>query len=270
MFGCKRSNTDPLLQIMLTKYRLHLLQWPREGISPGDLVIEKPDGQTLRMPLSVVFASAPEEMVRSRSSMADIEETFSSELNAKGGVQLLEQIAAAFGGSGGSFKTAYEKAAKVIVRLRMSKWLDCDPSRLSTFLTQAELRHDQGMFAETDALYVINGVALAKSIEIIAFDSRGAEIAVAADVVNAGSASVGLKARGDGGASIIYEGAHPLVFGVELLKLEPNGGNWAIKGVDRYVQLRGDDGEGFPKSASAFIGDPTHGPISIDLIDPES
>jgi len=263
MFGCRRSNTDELLRIMLKKYRLHILQWPNDGIFPGQVVIEKSNGQTLCAPQSTIFVSNAVLHVRKRSSMADIEETFSGKLEANGGLGILDNLAAAFGGTTGKLRTAYEKATKVVLRVRMSQWLDCDPSELSSFVAKAELRPDQGLFRDGDKLYVINGVATAKELEIIAYDSGDSELAVDAQAIHAGSADAKLKARREGGASVVYGGANPVAFGVELLQLEVRNGSWAIDGVDQYVQLRGE--EDFPASATAFIGDAEDGPAFVGL-----
>jgi hypothetical protein len=195
--------------------------------------------------------------------MADIEETFSGKLEAKGGLRVLDNLAAAFGGATGNLRTAYEKAAKVIVRVRRSQWQDCDPTDLSTFVAKAVLRDDQGLFREDDKLYIINGVATAHEIEIVAYDSGDTEVALAAEALQTASAEAHLKARREGSASVVYGGSHPVAFGVELLKLEVRNGGWTIDGVDQYVQLRGD--EDLPASASAFIGDADNGPAFVEL-----
>ncbi|WP_316171090.1 hypothetical protein [Bradyrhizobium sp. SZCCHNRI1058] len=268
MFDCKRSSTDPLLRAMLKNHRLHLLRWPKKGVCPGDLVIEKQDGQTVRTPLSTVFVSAPSPatLVRPAEPMVNIEETFSGKLDAKATIGLLDSIATELGGAKGSFDGAYEKAAQVVLRIRSAQWNDCDPAELSMFVGGAEVRSDQGLFREDEKLYIISGVATAKSIEIIGYDGRGVEIAADAEVAETAAANANLKSRKDGATGIVYSGADPMPFGVELLKLELRKGGWAISGADNYVAVRGSDA-GFDKSAFAVLGDASTGDVFIDLVD---
>src|SRR5262249_53749698 len=146
---CRRSNTDPLLQIMLKKYHLHLLEWPRLGVEAGDLVIEKRGGHTLRTRISTVFKEAPASLsAPGKRAMADIEETFSNKVDSKGFASLLAKAAAVLGIDGSAkMESAYQKAATVRVRLRRTEYQDIDTEELSIFLSSAGLRQDQGLFS---------------------------------------------------------------------------------------------------------------------------
>ncbi|MCP3367747.1 hypothetical protein [Bradyrhizobium cajani] len=270
MFNCKRSNTDPLLNLMLTKHHLHVLQWPREGILPGELIIEKEGGQTVRAPLSAVFRDQLHDHVRERDTLSDIEERFSNKFDAKLGIKLLDHVATMFGGTSGRLQSAYDSAAMVTVRIGMAEWLDCNPSKLSDFIAEAALHQKQGVYSEGDRLYVITGVAVAKAIEVIAYDKTGAEMTAAADAAAAGTIEANLSAKRTGKAGVTYSGQKPIVFAIELFELELKGGRWGLKGVDRYVAARGEGDEEqdrLPPSEAAFIGDAEDGPAFINVTD---
>jgi hypothetical protein len=265
MFGCNRSSTDPLVRIILKKYHLHLLQWPREGIEPGHIVIDKGNGTTLCVPPGVIFANAPPSTTIKRSKMTDLEETFSSKVEAKAAIGLVEQIATLFGGTTGNLKSAYEGASTVRMRIGMSERREFSPAGLADFVSKARLHKNPAVFSESDKLYVINSVAAARTIEIVALDSKDAKLEMEAKSLGVGSADGSFKAVNHGGAGVSYEGTRALPFGVELLKLENTPDGWKLVGAGGYVPVRGGEDQ-FPDEAFAFIGDAQSGPVEIDLV----
>lgn len=264
MFGCRRSNTDPLLNIVLKKYHLHLLQWPREGIEPGHIVIEKGNGKTICVPPEAIFANVPPSPAIKRSKMADLEEKFSSKVEARAALGLVEKIAALFGGTTANLQSAYEGAAAVKLRIGMSERREFPPTALSSFASKARLQKNPAVFSESDKLYLINSVAAARSIEIVALDSKDAAFKVEANAVGVGTADGSFKAANEAGAGVTYEGSRAVPFGVELLKLENTADGWKLVGADGYVPVRGGE-ERLPDDAFAFIGDPEGGLVEIDL-----
>lgn len=272
MFSCTRASNDPLLQIMLKNHALHVLRWPLTGISPGELVIEK-GRRTLRTPTDTVFKVGLQARGAGRRDMADLEETFSGKLDAKAGVTLTDRLALLFGGAGGSLRAAYADASKLVLRIRLAEWLDVDTAALSAFLVTAQLREDQGLVDEGDRLYVITGVAMARALEILAYNAQDAQIK--ANVTGPVSPAVGIALSAEQGGGIVYRSLTPVAFGVELFRLIVSNGRWKLEGVDDYVQVRGGnegtangDENPLPKSAVAFIGDRDSGDPFIELLAP--
>ncbi|WP_316158721.1 MULTISPECIES: hypothetical protein [unclassified Bradyrhizobium] len=196
--------------------------------------------------------------------MTDLEEQFSGKVEAKAAVGLVEKLAVLFGVTASNLKSAYEGASTVRMRIGMSERREFSPAALNDFVSKARLKASSAVFSESDTLYLINSVAAARSIEIVALDAKDVTLQLEANAAGIGSADGSFKAAKHGGAGIAYEGARAIPFGVELLKLENTANGWKLVGAERYVPVRGDE-DRFPDEAFAFIGDPESGPVELSL-----
>ena len=111
------KNEDPLLKVLLERYRLNLLSIPREKASVGDLYVQEGNSQYVSTPGSITNFLEPSFEVPSITTgeiMAGVSGTTSRDASGKVGVDFLEGFVNALGPAGIGTKVcgSYESGTK--------------------------------------------------------------------------------------------------------------------------------------------------------------
>ena len=94
------KNEDPLLKVLLDRYRLNLLSIPREKASVGDLYVQEGNSQYVSTPGSITnFLEPPFEIpsITTAETMAGVSGTTSRDASGKVGIDFLEGFLNALG-----------------------------------------------------------------------------------------------------------------------------------------------------------------------------
>lgn len=238
--ACSRASSDPVIRAYLDQYRINLLKTPRESLALGSVVVERGDGQTLVVgSLRDLFGAEPDLKTTLDEALAHQTTEFTTEMEAAGGLGILEALTSGFGLLGkGKASAAYGGAKTFRMRVKDGQRDSVDLGSLARYLAGAALDPDQRLFREGDRLYVVAALVKATTLDVTAKDQRGGDLSVEAEATGLGSGNGRLRASRQGKLALSYASDVPLVYGVELLELDPADG-WHLEGVKAPVQVRG-------------------------------
>jgi hypothetical protein len=257
----KNKSKDPLLNVILEKYRLNLLSIPRENASVGDLYVQDGDAEHVMQAGSITNFLKPKlEMPQSKTeTLSDISGITSSDESGKVGLDLLEGFLNKLGpvGTGSKIRGSYEKDSKMNIKFTYT-------NATREYIDAAALGSTLGMgykFETTNALYkegrryfVVTGVAKSPSISIITNADKKQQMDINADVKQLASASANISTEISGSGQITFKGNKSLAFGVEVFELgyDIDEQKFSMSSVGEAMGLRG-------KAESALIGNSEEG-----------
>jgi hypothetical protein len=263
MSSCARNASDPLLQLLLTKYHLNLLQTPREGVQLGELVIQRAEHTPLQCRLLDIFSGTPPNLKAGPPfEVTDIHDKFSDHLDANAGLSLFDKLLHFVPGASAKARGAYRSAQTMQISLDGVTREDIDVGALSRFLRQTSIKRDQTLLREGDNLYIIASVFRATGMEIKASDAGGRDAHVELGVKGFGEGEAAITATNKSGSRILYRGKKALAVGVCLLAIDAEDGAFRLRTVDKLVNVR--DVKLNDKDY-ALLGDPMAGPAFLEF-----
>jgi hypothetical protein len=266
---------DPLLKVMLDRYRLNLLSIPRESASVGDLYVQEGNSQYLSTPGSITnFLEPPFEIppIKTGETMAGVSGTTSKDASGKIGMDFLEGFLNALGPAvvGSKIRGSYESSSKNKI---MFKFEDpsrdyVDPGLLGSKVANHTLMKQHALVAENRRYYVVTAVARSSGISITAEGEIKQVMDVDAKVMNLANVSGDISIQKNQTGSVTFKGQKNLAFGIELYELKyiPNnvgGGKFQMNIQMRTLVARGEE----QPSQGVLLGDPHKGDTIVTLTD---
>lgn len=257
MFGC----TDPFLAV-LKKFGYNVVRLPRTDLPPLALLGGRGSELDRVGELTTVLTGTDAPPVRKDVASLSIsgEQSRTSDLNLKLGMSLLGNVIAAMGGSRLGLETQYQAADAVSFEFVDVLEDSVEVARLDQFLTRATVHPDSRHVArmlDRGEIYVITSVVKSRKLVVRARSSKGGAVALDIPAV---SQMVGgnLKVSAAAGqqAALQYEGAVPLVFGFQAIRLRFKGGKY-----DAFERLK--PGAAAARSLGAPAGGATADPLGI-------
>jgi hypothetical protein len=249
---CRRDTTDPVLRLMLDRYRLHLLSVPRADAAVGDVYVR--DGHAVVSPGNVRHLVAPPlEVVADRGPerMADISGEATTMFSASAGLGFLEGALAAMGAAGVVQQLRGELERERVRSVRFSftdvfrSWTDV--LEIGQRIWRHRVDPRQTLAGPGRRYFLVTATASTDTIEIAGEREDG--IAPKVDVESlVGSVGGKVSAQRTSGGSVQFFGEEPLVFGVELHELlyDEEARTLRLKVASRPMALRGESAEAQP------------------------
>lgn len=257
MFGCK----DPFLAV-LKKFGYNVVRLPRTDLPPLALLGGRGSELDRIGELTTVLTGADAPPVRKDVASLSIsgEQSRTSDLNLKLGMSLLGNVIAAMGGSRLGLETQYQAADAVSFEFVDVLEDSVEVAKLDQFLTRATVHPDSRHVArmlDRGEIYVITSVVKSRKLVVRAKSSKGGVVALDIPAV---SQLVGgnLKVSAAAGqqAALQYEGAVPLVFGFQAIRLRFKEGKY-----EAFERLK--PGAAAARSLDAPAGGATADPLGI-------
>lgn len=248
------KSQDPLLKVLLERYRLNPLSIPREKASVGDLYVQEGNSQYVSTPGSVTNFLEPPFMIPAATVgevMADVSGSMSRDASGRVGLDFLEGFlnALASGGVGTRARGAYESSSSNKITFTFSNPTRdyLDPGLIGKNLANHRFMKRHALVTEGRRYYLVTAVARSSGLTIMTegLNKQAMEVnAKVMDLVNIpGNVSV---IKGQTG-SITFMGQKNLVFGVELYELEyfpddrMQGGKFQMNTQQKAVVARGEE-----------------------------
>ena len=221
---CKRTSSDPLVRLILDRYRVNLLSVPRRRADCGQVYIRNgrrvSPGVDIRWLVEPAVELPP---VYEDEPLADLAASMSDAVRAKIGLGLLESFLAAIGAGalGPRIGAHYENRGTARLRFRITdaRMDSVDPGSLGLALAGRRLRDDQPLVRKGNDYFITTGVVRSPSISVVAEDERGRVIDLAAEVTAIVDGQAGISSQVTGAAEVTYTGAEPLAVGLQLCEL---------------------------------------------------
>jgi hypothetical protein len=254
------KSQDPLLTVLLERYRLNLLSIPRENASVGDLYVQEKNSQYVSTPGSITnFLEPPFEIppVKSGETMAGVSGTTSKDASGKIGMDFLEGFLNALGpaGIGTKVRGSYESSSKAKITFTFENPIRdyVDPGLLGRKLVDHVLMKRHALIAEDRKYYFVTAVARSSGISITTEGDSKQVMDVNANVMNSANVQGGISIEKNQTGSITFSSqkdqqGNPqknLAFGVELYELEyiqnngGQGGKFQMNTQQKAVVARG-------------------------------
>ena len=253
------KNEDPLLKVLLERYRLNLLSIPREKASVGDLYVQEGNSQYVSTPGSITNFLEPQFEVPSITTgetMAGVSGTTSRDASGKAGVDFLEGFLNALGpaGIGTKVRGSYESSSKNKITFTFENPTRdyADPGLVGRKLVDHTLMKQHALIAEGRRYYLVTGVARSSGISITTEGDNKQIMDVDAQVTKLANISSGVTIQKNQTGSVTFKGLKNLAFGVELYELEyiqNNGGQvgkFLMSTQEKAVVARGEEEEVVP------------------------
>jgi len=256
------KNEDPLLKVLLERYRLNLLSIPREKASVGDLYVQEGNSQYVSTPGSITnFLEPPFEVpsITTGETMAGVSGTTSRDASGKVGVDFLEGFLNALGpaGIGTKVRGSYESSSKNKITFTFENPTRdyADPGLVGRKLVDHTLMKRHALIAEGRRYYLVTAVARSAGISITTEGDNKQVMDIDAQVMKLANVSGDVSIQKNQTGSITFKGQKNLAFGVELYELEyiPNNGGqegkFLMSTQEKAVVARGkeeEEEEGIP------------------------
>jgi hypothetical protein len=217
----------------LKDFSYNVVRLPRTNIRPLQL-FEKQDNDLVYLgEMSKLFkagANAPLPDVGPDEQAGFINGQRSRDLKLSVGLSILSGIISALGGGTLGLSVGYNKASTLSFVFDDVKVNQIDRLDLSRYLTAATIDAAVGppaKLVEADKLYVITSTIKSKKFTTEAKKSDGTSVGVDVPVIsNAMSGKVEVKTEGSSQSKVTYEGATPLVFGFQAIRLVYENGRF--------------------------------------------
>ena len=251
-----KKNEDPLLKVLLERYRLNLLSIPRENASVGDLYVQEENSQFVSTPGSITnFLEPPFEVppITPGETMAVVSGTTSRDASGKVGVDFLEGFLNALGpgGIGTKVRGSYESSSKNKVTFTFENPTRdyADPGLIGKKLVDHTLMKRHALIAEGRRYYLVTGVARSSGISITTEGDNKQVLDIDAQVMKLANLSGDISIQKNQTGSVTFKGQKNLAFGVELYELEyiPSSGEqegkFQMSTQQKAVAARGEQEE---------------------------
>lgn len=220
--GCK----DPSLSALKSK-GYNVVQLPRADLRPTQLLVEKSKRlQRLGELLSVFDAAAdssPAPPVSADRPGPNIAGTQSADLEVDLGLSLLRGIISALGGSTLGMDAAFARAATVQFEFSSTLENNSELALIDRFLAASQVNPHARAVAEMleqNQVYVVTSTLKAQRIDVAAKDSNKQSLGLNLPAIqDAIGANVKIAAAAASGSTVSFEGAVPLVFGFQAVRL---------------------------------------------------
>lgn len=227
------KNEDPLLKLLLERYRLNLLSIPRDKASVGDLYVQEGNSQYVSTPGSITnFLEPPFEVpsMTTGETMAGVSGTSSRDASGKVGVDFLEGFLNALGpaGIGTKVRGSYESNTKNKITFTFENPTRdyVDPGLVGKKLVDHTLMKRHALIAEGRKYYLVTAVARSSGISITTEGDKTEVMDIDAQVMKLANLSGDISIQKNQTGNITFKGQKNLAFGVELYELQsiPNNG----------------------------------------------
>ena len=223
---------DPLLKMMLDKYRLNLLSIPREKASVGDLYVQEANSPYVSTQGSISNFLEPVfeiPQVINGEVMAFISGTTSRDASGKAGMDFLEGFLNALGPAavGSKVRASYESSSKnkIVFTFENPTRDYVDPGLLGRKLIDHSLMSQHALIAEGRKYYIVTGVARSSAISVISEGNTKQILDLDAQVMKLANISGDISVQKNQTGQVTFKGGKSLAFGVELYELKfINGG----------------------------------------------
>jgi hypothetical protein len=226
---CKRTSSDPLVRLVLDRYRVNLLSVPRRRAECGQVYIR--NGRRVSTGVNVRWLVEPDvelPPVYADEPLADLAAARSDAVDAGIGLRLLETFLAALGAGAVATRVGAQYGNRGVARLRFritgARMDSVDPGSLGLALHGRRLRSDQPLVRKGNEYFIATGVVRAPSISVVAEDERGRIIDVGAEVAPIVDGRAGVSSQVTGDGEVSYAGVEPLAVGLQLCELHLRDG----------------------------------------------
>ncbi len=248
------KNQDPLLKVLLERYRLNLLSIPRENASVGDLYVQEGNSQYVSTPGSITNFLEPRfevPSIKTGETMAGVSGTTSKDASGKVGIDFLEGFLNTLGpaGIGTKVRGGYESSSKNKITFTFENATRdyVDPGLLGSKLVDHTLMKRHALIAKRRKYYLVTAVARSSGISITTEGNSKQVMDLDAQVMNLANVSGDISIQKNQTGSITFKGQKNLVFGVELYELEyilnngGQGGKFQMNTQQKALVARGED-----------------------------
>jgi hypothetical protein len=227
--GCK----DPSLTAIQSK-GYNVVRLPRVDMAPTQLLVSRNKKlQRLGDLLSVFVPAAdgaPPPAIKPDAPGPNIGGTKSAELKLDIGLDILGGLISALGGSAIGVNFAYSRARSVQFEFGSTLENSAEIAQIDAFLASAAInpfaRAVSEMLAD-DIVYVVTSTLKASTISVAAKDDQNHAIGLEVPVIqNAVGANMTVTALTSDASVVSYQGAVPLVFGFQAVRLVFDGGRY--------------------------------------------
>lgn len=223
------GSSDPILTT-LKDFSYNVVRIPRTGIRPLQLLVKRGNDLTFLGEITELFrpGGVPVPALGPDEQAAFINGKRSRDLELSVGLSLLGGIIGAMTGTKLDVGVGYKRAKAVAFEFNDVKQSQISQIQLSRFLTAATIDSSAGPPArmlEEDQVYVITSTIKSTKFTTEATAAGGVAVNVDVPVIQqivGGRAQV--NTAGTSQAKVTYEGAAPLIFGFQAVRLEFEGG----------------------------------------------
>lgn len=273
----KRNSQDPLIRVILDKYRLNLLSLPRENAAVGDLYfVDGTGSQQASTPGSITNFLVPKfeiPQITPDELMADIAGTASRNVSGKMGVDLIEGFLNALGTTGGGvgtkIRSSYEAANTQTISFQFTNATRdyVDPILFGSKLDGYRINERNPLYSKRRRYYIVTGVARSSSISVKAQGDNKKDVNADVNAMQAVSVSAGITVENSGEGQTTFKGEKKLAFGVELYELQYNTSEnrFIMMIMTRSLVMRDKNKEKVPRPD--LIGHPIKGDVFIPVIE---
>jgi hypothetical protein len=249
------KNEDPLLKVLLERYRLNLLSLPREKASVGDLYVQEGNSRYVSTPGSVTnFLEPPFEVppITTGETMAGVSGTTSRDASGTVGIDFLEGFLSALGAAGTKVAGSYKSSSKNKITFTFDNPTRdyADPGLVGRKLVDHTLMKRHALIAEGRKYYLVTGVARSSGISITTEGDSKQVMDIDAEIMKLANVSGDVSIQKNQTGSITFKNpSKTLAFGVELYELEYvpiNGGQegkFKMSTQEKAVVARGEEEE---------------------------
>jgi hypothetical protein len=274
----KRNSKDPLLRVILDKYRLNLLSLPRENAAIGDLYFVDGNTQQASTPGSISNFLVPvfEIPQITNELMADVAGMTSRNVSEKIGLDLLEGFLNALGMTGAGIGTkvrgSYEATNTQTICFQFTNATRdyVDPILFGNKLDGFRINERNPLYSARRRYYVVTGVARCSSISIKAQGDNKKDANGYVKPIQAITGSGGISVENSGQGQLTFKGEKSLAFGVELYELKYDIGDnrfkmEIMKDVLVMRDRNKDKKEQLKKPRPTLVGHPIKGHVFISV-----
>lgn len=254
-----KKSEDPLLKMILDKYRLNLLSIPREKASVGDLYVQEGNSPYVSTPGSISNFLEPAFEIPQLTNgeiMAFVSGTTSRDASGKAGMDFLEGFLNALGPAvvGSKVRASYESSSKNKITFTFENPTRdyIDPGLLGRKLIDHTLMSQHALIAEGRKYYIVTGVARSSSISVISEGDTKQILDLDAQVMKLANISGDISIQKNQTGRVTFKGDKNLAFGVELYELKyiydggEGRGKFRMDIQDKALVARGEEEQTVP------------------------
>ncbi len=245
-FELQKDTNDPLLQIILEKYHLNLLSFPRENISIGDIFVN--NGESVAMVGNLngfMDINFERTHIITDEMLWDLSSVLSGQISSRSILPYIEAYLNSMGAQNvyPRLRSAYEAKGGYSISIN---FIDAAPDYINAFLLSKLISsnkpHGQSNFLNFDNFryYIVASLARSQSFAFIMYDKFVRPIHIKVDdILTAETGDIHIEKQETG--QLIFRGKKRLVFGVELYKLiyEKNGNKLSLAISKEQIRVRG-------------------------------
>lgn len=217
---------DPALSALKSK-GYNVVQLPRVDLLPTQLLVNRKDRLQRLGDLTSVFVANPNgppvPPIKPDQPGPNISGQKSNELDIGIGLNILGGLISALGGSTLGINAAYAQARSVQFEYSGTLTNSSEMALIDQFLAGSAINQYARAAIEmlnNDQVYVVTGTLKSNKINVTAKDSNKQSLGIQVPVIqNAIGGNVKVSASGEGNSVVTFEGAVPLVFGFQAVRL---------------------------------------------------